>query len=65
MPRSTQLLYCVFEGGERKSDLKMTSKRWKVRGSEESLGLRGITSCNGYRSSNFYPSQITGLALTS
>lgn len=31
----------------------------------ESLGLRGITSCNGYRSSNFYPSQITGLALTS
>lgn len=61
MPRSTQLLYCVLGGG----DLTMTSKRWKVRGSEESLGLRGITSCNGYGSSNFYPSQITGLALTS
>ncbi len=63
MPCLTQLLCCVFEG--KKRDLEMTSKRWKVRGSEESLGMRGITSCNGYRSSNFYPSQITGLALTS
>lgn len=36
-----------------------------VEGSVESLGVNGITSCNGYRSSNFYPRQITSLALTS